>query len=98
VANLRTLSLSERQRRKNANNQVARSVSQSVELDEELSSVRKQISLLVEVDGLPITEHPLPDGSPSAPRKGVQACLACCHRADIVLCLAVLAFLFPCLV
>eukprot|EP01046_Picozoa_sp_COSAG06_P075087 COSAG06_NODE_23282_length_697_cov_0.734114_1_plen_139_part_00 len=70
VANLRTLSLSERERRTEAEMQVARSASQSSQLDEELSTVRKQISLLVQVEGLPITEHPMPDGSPAAPRKG----------------------------
>ena len=70
VANLRTLSLSERERRTEAEMQAARSASQSSQLDEELSTVRKQISLLVQVEGLPITEHPMPDGSPAAPRKG----------------------------
>lgn len=77
VENLRTLSFSERQRRNRANKQAARSVSQSAELDDELSSVRRAISLLVEVDGLPITEHPLPDGSPAAPRKGAHVDLCC---------------------
>ena len=93
VADLRTLSLSERQRRKDANEQVARSFSQSAELDKELSSVRKQISLLVEVDGLPITEHPLPDGSPSAPRKCLQTQPSRCHRTVFLL---VQLFFFPC--
>lgn len=81
VANLRTLSLSERSRMYEAQREEALSGRLADEIENELSSVRKQISLLVDVEGLPITDDPSwrsvrdgsaqQDGSPSAPRRGV---------------------------